>query len=640
MSRRFSQRDYQAARGRQFFPRRTANNAGVAYDYTVTITASRTTGIAPAVIFFTVTGSTGHNGSLIHDVNSYWTFTGGTNVNKRGHFPSQTYATAGTYLVEVVQVDGDGRVGYGSLSITISDWSGTTYYVDSASTDGGTGTTTATSGADRAFATIGAAVTAIGSSANYRILLNNGNTFTYTSTFSIPAATAGNVIRIGSYGTGARPKWKHLNDTTLLSIGGDHKDFFCYGIDFQGNFNTTDGGHSWTTSMSAGLGGCIFLNGPGNTVGFEHFGFYDCIMDGFAEGFLLGSGDSSTPSNPRQLCIQSCEIRHIYHYAAFLVMGVSASARASICDSILEDTGSETGTDVAQIRFPSFRFMEITNNIARRRYGGSTGHFMQINSVEGYESRYTFIADNFIDYSTGAVPTSVIKFGIEGGQLNQMCRDVVIDGNRYLGMAATQSQHFVASTAKNIALRNNETTYSLNMLQINSETPTDYVSGGTEKASVIGCSGYVADSTTQFGSTYGNIFDQGSSTAPTAIEVSNNCYRWASSAAYGNTSFMDLGASQLSKLTHKNNLGFHTGGSAASANYINEGGTTYKFNSATATDNGAIYDDPDFVSSTDLHLTAGSPAINAGINLGGNTYRDKDGVLRGASVDVGAYEYA
>ena len=50
--------------------------------------------------------------------------------------------------------------------------------------------------------------------------------------------------------------------------------------------------------------------------------------------------------------------------------------------------------------------------------------------------------------------------------------------------------------------------------------------------------------------------------------------------------------------------------------------------------------DPGFVSATDLHLTAGSPAIDIGGSTGAPE-RDFDGTRRpiGAGIDIGAFEF-
>jgi hypothetical protein len=48
--------------------------------------------------------------------------------------------------------------------------------------------------------------------------------------------------------------------------------------------------------------------------------------------------------------------------------------------------------------------------------------------------------------------------------------------------------------------------------------------------------------------------------------------------------------------------------------------------------------DPRFVNVQDLHLQAGSPAIDAGVNAGAPTV-DAEGRLRDSTADIGAYEY-
>jgi len=78
-----------------------------------------------------------------------------------------------------------------------------TYYVDTASTAGGTGTTTATTGADRAWATI-AEVNAFAFDAGDSILFARG--CTWRETLTVPSSgSEGLPITFGAYGSGANP---------------------------------------------------------------------------------------------------------------------------------------------------------------------------------------------------------------------------------------------------------------------------------------------------------------------------------------------------------------------------------------------------------------------------------------------------
>ena len=79
----------------------------------------------------------------------------------------------------------------------------TTYYVDPSSTTGGTGTTTSTSGANRAFATLSDVNTAISGSSGYiKILFKRGATFSFTDSITINNKDG---IWLGAYGAGAPP---------------------------------------------------------------------------------------------------------------------------------------------------------------------------------------------------------------------------------------------------------------------------------------------------------------------------------------------------------------------------------------------------------------------------------------------------
>jgi hypothetical protein len=71
----------------------------------------------------------------------------------------------------------------------------------------------------------------------------------------------------------------------------------------------------------------------------------------------------------------------------------------------------------------------------------------------------------------------------------------------------------------------------------------------------------------------------------------------------------------------------------------NAASTTVTSGTATFTTSNNLEDvDPLFVSTSDYHLTASSPAIGYGTPVAA-CLRDADDVLRGATVDVGAYEF-
>jgi hypothetical protein len=74
--------------------------------------------------------------------------------------------------------------------------------------------------------------------------------------------------------------------------------------------------------------------------------------------------------------------------------------------------------------------------------------------------------------------------------------------------------------------------------------------------------------------------------------------------------------------------------------FYNTGGTTIGFTNVTPTiytHTNNLTSNPAFVSSSDFHLTEGSPAIDAGIGVG--LTLDYEGNAVGASPDIGAYEY-
>jgi hypothetical protein len=101
-------------------------------------------------------------------------------------------------------------------------------------------------------------------------------------------------------------------------------------------------------------------------------------------------------------------------------------------------------------------------------------------------------------------------------------------------------------------------------------------------------------------------------------------------------------------LTVRNNIFYGTNSAPAwtidNANFYN--GSIFSNNlyygvGATIPDTSHVSGNPLFVSSTDFHLKSGSPAIDAGYNLGSLNTKDFDGNIRpkGAGYDIGAYEF-
>lgn len=85
-------------------------------------------------------------------------------------------------------------------------------------------------------------------------------------------------------------------------------------------------------------------------------------------------------------------------------------------------------------------------------------------------------------------------------------------------------------------------------------------------------------------------------------------------------------------ITHANNCYY------GPTTLININGTTYTSATIASFEATAVSSNPTFVSSTDFHLQAGSPCVNAGKQLGYAT--DKDGIAIDATPDIGCYEYS
>jgi hypothetical protein len=123
-----------------------------------------------------------------------WSTTGGSRNQATGYTSAHVYETPGTYVASLTITGKGGTVYTYKQTITVSAFSGTTYYVSSAGSDGNDGRTPAT-----AFLTAAKGLSMAGP--NRQILFRRGDTFALT-TASISASGPG---IIGAYGTGNRP---------------------------------------------------------------------------------------------------------------------------------------------------------------------------------------------------------------------------------------------------------------------------------------------------------------------------------------------------------------------------------------------------------------------------------------------------
>ena len=167
------------------------------------IQPSCTTGAAPLYIFFDATNTTGLD-SANDLVNSdfHWDFDindtdpDGNWETTKGMVAGHVFEVAGTYTVQCRVTSPDGSVDTETIIITVSDFSGITYYVSATGNDANDGLSESTpwQTANYAFSQL---------STNTRILFNRGDTFTNVA-YHFQNLAGGKII-IGAYGTGNKP---------------------------------------------------------------------------------------------------------------------------------------------------------------------------------------------------------------------------------------------------------------------------------------------------------------------------------------------------------------------------------------------------------------------------------------------------
>ncbi|WP_339917965.1 T9SS type A sorting domain-containing protein [Yeosuana marina] len=167
------------------------------------IQPSHTTGVAPLYVFFDATstmGLVGANDLVNADFN--WNFDlndndpNGNWETIKGMVVGHVFEEAGTYTVQCIITAPNGSTDTETVTITVSPFSGTTYYVSATGEDANDGLSESApwQTANYAFSQL---------SANERILFKRGDTFTNVS-YHFQNLSGGKMI-VGAYGNGNKP---------------------------------------------------------------------------------------------------------------------------------------------------------------------------------------------------------------------------------------------------------------------------------------------------------------------------------------------------------------------------------------------------------------------------------------------------
>lgn len=167
------------------------------------IQPSRIKGVAPLYVFFDVTSTAGlTNTNDLVNADFHWNFDLNDNdpngdwETVKGMVVGHVFEEPGTYTIQCTVTSPDGNTDTETIIITVSEFSGTTYYVSSLGNDANDGLSEST-----AWQTANFAFSQLDS--NERILFNRGNSFTNVNVH-LQNLTGGKMI-VGAYGSGNKP---------------------------------------------------------------------------------------------------------------------------------------------------------------------------------------------------------------------------------------------------------------------------------------------------------------------------------------------------------------------------------------------------------------------------------------------------
>ncbi|GAO03669.1 PKD domain-containing protein [Anaeromyxobacter sp. PSR-1] len=220
-------------------------------------TAHRTSGVAPLAVFFDAvdttpsgtaspfTWSSGVYQPADREGAQYawnfgdpgsgaWSTSGKSKNTATGYTAAHVFENPGTYTVTLNIVDTSGTSRSYTQTITVSAFSGTTYYVSAAGNDSSAGTSEAAPlrTVDRAMSV------ALATSGPVRILFRRGDTFSISSAYGITKPGPG---IIGAYGSGNRPVFNvaEMGDTNAFSPRGSGSDWRIMDLDMRGPSTST-----------------------------------------------------------------------------------------------------------------------------------------------------------------------------------------------------------------------------------------------------------------------------------------------------------------------------------------------------------------------------------------------------------------
>ena len=557
---------------------------------------NRVSGVAPLAVHFDCLGTTCEGVSVpFRDLSYLWdydddsgTFSGG----KRGPVTSHVFDQPGTYNVSVLVVNAAGDVAMHGVTITVTDpdtvFSGTnTVCVSTSGTFTG-----APSGSTQVTSSDFDSVVGTYFGSGKRLLFRVGETFTSSATVTLTNTSA---AILGAFGTETSPDSRGIaSNAPIISVMHDNV----------------------VVSLGSNPTTCTDLRCIGLKFSYDNGGTRYHLFDlGFRADQLLvyRCTDVATKS-----------FDQVFSVGRETPVGFGADVCHDLCVANCY-WNAGTGNDYGF--YGAVRGLSLLNTYWGPQRAASSGHVVRVQFGRNIHiAGCTFAAAAATKHSLTIRALDYIDVASED---DTDTRYVVVDGN-YTNCGTVWAWH-IGSESTGHHERVDHVLVFNNHFQIVS-------GGGTGSAYAIHSGGrgiVVYNNTTDADSGVGittvrlflaDTYGSAGQPAPESYVFNNTIY--SSIPLTGNIRCVSQGSGTCEV---KNNLLW--GASTVGGGYtVTTGGATF-----TASNNVSA-SDPLFVSSSDLHLTASSPAIGAGTQVAA-CLRDADDVLRGTVVDAGAYEY-
>ena len=413
-------------------------------------TAHRTSGVAPLAVFFdavdtTPSGATSpftwssgvyqpsdREGSLYSwdfgDPSSgAWSQTGNSRNTATGYTAAHVYESPGTFTATLSITDSTGTVRTYSQTITVSAFSGTTYYVALSGSDSNNGTSTATP-----FLTVSRGMTALlGASGNAQLLLRRGDTFSTSGQWSITKPGPG---IIGAYGTGNRPiincSFDNGNGSNIFQFSTPGNDWRVMDLEMHPTSTSSTSGPAGPPVDRQGVNMLLLRLKAVDWNDGIGWGDWTPIHTTPHDGMFVVESESTSPSGTYE--------------------GYVGGRRIAIMGNYFHDTGVSHVLRVWQ----AHKGVISNNQLARP---GGQRHALKLHGPElndgRPETRWVSISDNVFRASSTSQWTVSMGSQSDASSEADPVTHVIFERNRFTGSSSLVAD--IETEARNVIIRNN-----------------------------------------------------------------------------------------------------------------------------------------------------------------------------------------